>query len=195
MNRREFLRAAATSAAVAAFPAALGAQGQQGQTMGAANVPMDEGGHRPVSLPPKGSGPSMSDAERDALEHRIHCMCGCTLDVYTCRTTDFSCQVSPAMHRDVMALVAGGYDAQEIIDAFVQVYGERVLMEPRKTGFNLTGYVTPFAALAGGAALVLTLIRRWRRPAAEPSSVTPLPVEASPDELARIDALVRRDDP
>ena len=29
------------------------------------------------------------------------------------------------MHRDVIALVEGGYSAQEIIDAFVETYGER----------------------------------------------------------------------
>ena len=37
------------------------------------------------------------------------------------------------------ALVQGGYSAQEIIDAFVDTYGERVLMAPRKSGFNLVG--------------------------------------------------------
>ena len=90
-------------------------------------------------------------AERDAVEHRMRCQCGCTLDVYTCRTTDFSCQVSPSMHRDVMGLVAGGYTAQEILDAFVGVYGERVLMAPPAAGFNLVGWVAPFAVLGGGA--------------------------------------------
>ena len=37
----------------------------------------------------------MNQAKRDELEHQIHCQCGCNLDVYTCRTTDFSCEVSP----------------------------------------------------------------------------------------------------
>jgi cytochrome c-type biogenesis protein CcmH len=191
MDRRQFLGALATSAATAALPPAL--FGQQQQNTGTANVPMNDGAYQSVRLPPKSSQPSMTDAERDALEHRLHCMCGCTLDVYTCRTTDFSCSVSPAMHRDVMALVAGGYSAQEIIDAFVGQYGQRVLMEPKKEGFNLAGYITPFVALAGGAALVVALLRRWHRPA-DPASVTPLPMEASPEELAKIDDLMRRDD-
>ena len=43
------------------------------------------------------------------------------------------------MHRDVVALVNGGYTAQEIIDAFVGVYGERVRMAPKKSGFNAAG--------------------------------------------------------
>src|SRR4051812_48717681 len=71
---------------------------------------MDQSAAKSVVRPPKsGAAPSMTDTARDELEHHIRCQCGCTLDVFTCRTTDFSCQVSPAMHRDVMALVKGGY--------------------------------------------------------------------------------------
>jgi cytochrome c-type biogenesis protein CcmH len=95
------------------------------------------------------------------------------------------------MHRDVMALVAGGYSAQEIIDAFVGTYGEKVLMAPTKEGFNLAAYVAPFAALGAGAVIVSALIRRWgRAPAAAPA--TPA-IDATPDELRRLDAAVRDD--
>lgn len=191
MKRREFLRVAAAGVASAALPGVLGAQ--QVNT-GAANVPMNEAKYKPVRLPPKSSTPSMSTEALDELEHHIHCMCGCNLDVFTCRTTDFTCPVSPAMHRDVMALVNGGHSAQEIIDAFVGVYGERVLMEPKKEGFNLTGYITPFAALGGGAALIIALIRRWHRPQSESAAVTNLPVEGTPEEMARLNELLRKDD-
>ncbi|HEU4586182.1 MAG TPA: cytochrome c-type biogenesis protein [Gemmatimonadaceae bacterium] len=191
MKRREFLRVAAAGVASAALPGVLGAQ--QANT-GAANVPMNEQKYKPVRLPAKSSTPSMSTDAMDELEHHIHCMCGCNLDIFTCRTTDFTCPVSPAMHRDVMALVNGGHSAQEIIDAFVDVYGERVLMEPKKTGFNLTGYITPFAALGGGAALIVALLRRWHRPQAEPAAVTKLPVEGTSEEMERLNELLHRDD-
>ncbi|HEY9516821.1 MAG TPA: cytochrome c-type biogenesis protein CcmH [Gemmatimonadaceae bacterium] len=191
MKRREFLGVLAAGATAAVLPGAVGAQEVN---TGASNVPMDGQEYQPVRLPPKSSEPSMTNDERDELEHHIHCMCGCNLDVYTCRTTDFTCPVSPAMHRDVMALVAGGHSAREIIAAFVGSYGEQVLMEPKKTGFNIAGYVTPFAALAGGAALVFTLLRRWHRPATASDSVTPIPLEASPEEIAKLESLVRKDD-
>ena len=189
VTRRQFLHAVAAGAGAAVVPA-LWAQGASTGFSG-----MNEGAHRPVRLPPKGTAPSMTNAERDALEHRMRCQCSCTLDVYTCRTTDFSCTVSPAMHRDVMALVTGGYSAQEILDAFVGVYGEKVLMAPKKVGFNWAAYVVPFAALGSGAALVAALIRKWGRAAPEPVTVTPLPVDATPEELARINAAVRHDAP
>jgi cytochrome c-type biogenesis protein CcmH len=191
VKRREFLRVVAAGAASAALPGVLDAQ--QANT-GAANVPMNEQKYKPVRLPAKSSTPSMSTEARDELEHHIHCMCGCNLDIFTCRTTDFTCSVSPAMHRDVMELVSGGHSAQEIIDAFVDVYGERVLMEPKKSGFNLTGYITPFAALGGGAALIVALLRRWHRPQGEPAAVTKLPVEGTPEEMERLNELLHRDD-
>ena len=117
---------------------------------------------KPVRLPPKPNAtPQLNTAQRDALEHQLHCQCGgCTLDVFTCRTTDFSCQVSPAMHRDVMALVEGGYSAQEIIDAFVGTYGQRVLMAPPRSGFNILAWVSPGIAVLVAGAFILAFLRR-----------------------------------
>lgn len=191
VSRRAFLQLVSGGSASLALTATLGAQ--QANT-GTANVPMDEARYLPVRLPPRSSQPSMNTLQRDALERRIHCQCGCNLDVFTCRTTDFSCQVSPAMHKDVMALVAGGYSAQEIIDAFTKVYGPRVLMEPPRRGFNLAGYFTPSVVLLAGIALVIVLIRRWHRPPELDAGVRQLPVDASPDELDRLQRLVKRDD-
>ena len=97
------------------------------------------------------------------VEEKLRCTCGCNLDVYTCRTTDFTCQVSPAMHRQVISLVEEDKTAQEILDAFVAEYGEMVLMAPRKQGFNIVGYVLPGIAitLVGGTMLWI-LTRRTR---------------------------------
>ena len=157
---------------------------------------MDPTAARSVRLAPKpGAPPSMTQDERDALEHQIRCQCGCTLDVFTCRTTDFSCQVSPAMHRDVLALVQGGHNAQEILDAFVDVYGERALMAPRKVGFNIVGYILPGSVIAAGAVLLAVMLRHWKKSATRESGVVRQPVTLSgtPDELARLQAAIRDD--
>ena len=162
---------------------------------------MDQLASRPVRRPPKpGATASMTADERDALEHRIRCQCGCTLDVYTCRTTDFSCAVSPAMHSDVISLVQGGYDSNEILEAFVSVYGERALMVPTAEGFNLIGWTAPFAAVVAGAVAIAVLLRKWRRESRTPSA--PVSVARPPrasdgatdDELARLEAAVRDDE-
>ena len=199
MKRRDFLvRLAAGGVAVFAAGelSAQEAAPPQGATSNLFDMNQDAA--RRVVRPAKpGATPSMTNDQRDTLEHQIRCQCGCTLDVYTCRTTDFSCQVSPAMHRDVMALVEGGYSAPEIIDAFVDTYGERVLMAPKKEGFNWAGYIVPFAALGGGAVAVAAVLKGMQRRSAQVAAARVVPVTqgaASADELAQLEAAIRRDD-
>jgi cytochrome c-type biogenesis protein CcmH len=204
MNRRAFVVAGAAGAAAFArtlSPATLGAQRQQSNF-----APMDDGSYRVVRLPPRpDASPLLDNDARDALEHRIHCMCGCSLDVYTCRTTDFSCTISPAMHRDVQEMVANGYDADEILAAFENVYGERVRMAPKREGFNWLGYLMPFIALVIGAFVVTLMLRRWSRAAAVAAasetagnsgmvSEQARQLEGTPEELARVHAALRADD-
>jgi cytochrome c-type biogenesis protein CcmH len=196
MSRRQFVLAIpAIGLGAAAFPGKIRAAQAVVQTF---NGPMADANevYRTVTLPAKaGAVASMTDAQRDDLEHQIHCQCGCNLDVFTCRTTDFACSVSPAMHADVMGLVSGGYSAQEILAAFRAVYGEKVLMAPVRSGFNLVGYTMPFVALGAGAVIVAALLRRWKSaaPAGASGDVAPRHVDATESELAAIDAAVKRD--
>jgi cytochrome c-type biogenesis protein CcmH len=191
MRRREFLARAAATVAAVAITDRLGAQQSQ---QGAANVPMDQAAARSVRRPPKPSArPSLTDRERDdQVERNLRCQCGCTLDVYTCRTTDFACQVSPAMHADIKSLVEGGYTAQEILDSFVDVYGERALMAPKAEGFNLVGYFAPFIALGAGAIAVAAVLRNWKGKK-QPVAVGVPALAATPEELDRLDAAIRDD--
>jgi cytochrome c-type biogenesis protein CcmH len=129
---------------------------------------MDPSAYKPVARPAKpGARPQLTAQQRDALEHTLKCQCPCTLDVFTCRTTDFSCGVSPAMHQDVMRLVDGGHSADDIIAAFTQVYGERVLHGAEEVGLQprpATRCRSP--ALGGGACWSSRLMRRWSQRAA-----------------------------
>ena len=130
-----------------------------------------------------------NDAELQAIEQRLACSCGCTLDMFTCRTTDFSCTYSPALHREVVALRDEGKTAREIIDAFVAKYGEKALMAPKPQGFNLWGYLLPGAAItAAGIALVSVLRRREAVAAASAGSDSPpaSEVSASAEEMERL---------
>jgi cytochrome c-type biogenesis protein CcmH len=212
-SRREFLRRAAGSVAGSATllvssnaraqqPGARGMTHDSSMVKDSTNLfAMDQSAALPVRLPPKPNAkPVMTDKERDALEHRIHCQCGCTLDVYTCRTTDFSCRVSPSMHRDVSELVRGGYDAQEIIDAFVNVYGERALMAPKTSGFQLLAWIVPGTTVLIAGIGIAMLIKRWgarakTRAATSAAFVAePVGTDATSDELARLEAAVRGED-
>ncbi len=127
-----------------------------------------------------------NDAAIQAIEKQLHCTCGCNLDVYTCRTTDFTCTVSPAMHQHVVGLAERGMTGQQIIDQFVREHGVAILMAPPKHGFNLAGYFVP-SVLIVVAGLVLTLVlRRWARTAA-PERVPARPAPAgTSEELERL---------
>lgn len=128
------------------------------------------------------------NAEIQAIEQRLACSCGCTLDVFTCRTTDFTCTYSPELHREVLALRDGGKTAQEILDTFVAKYGEKALMAPKPRGFNLAGYFLPGTLIASaGAALVLYINRRRAVASVSGPAVESMrTVHASPEELERL---------
>lgn len=83
-----------------------------------------------------------------AIERRLRCTCGCTLDMYTCRTTDFTCTYSPALHKEVVAMIEAGKTPEEIIAFYVERDGEAVLMAPPAEGFNIAGYLVPGLVIA-----------------------------------------------
>jgi cytochrome c-type biogenesis protein CcmH len=136
--------------------------------------------------------PRENDTDIQVIEQRLACNCGCTLDVFTCRTTDFSCTYSPKLHREVLALRDEGKTAQQILDAFVSKYGEKALMAPKPRGvLNLTGYLLPGTLITlAGAGLLLFIGKRKAAvamaAAAPPSPTFSATATASADELERL---------
>ena len=135
-----------------------------------------------------------NDATVKAAELKLACPCPCTLDVFTCRTTDFTCSYSPERHKEVVALVEQGKDVQQVLDAMVDKYGEEALMAPIPQGFNLVGYVLPASVVLGlGAVLVAVLALRQRGADARPAPVPAAPDRptVSDDEVARLERELR----
>ncbi|HSE27036.1 MAG TPA: cytochrome c-type biogenesis protein CcmH [Gemmatimonadales bacterium] len=198
LDRRRFLGLGA--AALAAFGTAAGAQqpmpgsGESGRLYDprAAGRPRD-----PV-------GESQNDPGIIAIEKQLKCTCGCNLDVYICRTTDFTCTYSPALHKEIVALKESGLTADEVIEAYLEKYGPEFRMAPKAEGFNLAGYLVPgIAVLAAGTMLALVLRRRAAVAAAEGAGRAPgagtigapgrtglgplaMPSDATPEEAERL---------
>lgn len=63
----------------------------------------------------------------------------------------------------IRGLIAEGKTEQQIKDALVAEYDERVLALPREKGFNLAVYLVPIAVLAAALALLAVALPRWRR--------------------------------
>jgi len=124
------------------------------------------------------------------VEHKLKCTCGCNLDIFTCRTTDFTCTYSPALHQEILGLYKEGKTPEQIIAAFVEKYGEQTLMAPEPQGFNLAGYLVPgLLVLLAGGILSVVLLRRHRMAqlagaaATAPASTTPA---VSSEEMERL---------
>jgi cytochrome c-type biogenesis protein CcmH/NrfF len=128
-----------------------------GDSLGRLEVP-EAAGRAMQAVTARDNSPLVKD-----IEEKIRCTCGCNLSVYTCRTTDFSCTTSPAMHRLVLARLDSGMTPAEVLASFERQYGEMIFMEPPKRGFNWAAYVMPFIGLGIGIGLVVGVVRRWAR--------------------------------
>ena len=89
-----------------------------------------------------------------------------------CWSQQVSVHSSPAsdeIKTNIRKMLADGKTQQQILDAYVAEYGDRILAEPPARGFSAALYVLPWIFLAGSVGLVVVVIRRLRvRPARHP---------------------------
>ena len=164
--------------------ASLAAQTPRADARG--RLPDPEAAGRPADV--------VTERDNEALvkeiEHKIRCTCGCNLDVFTCRTTDFTYTTSPAMHRMVMARLDSAKTQEQILASFQAQYGEMIFMAPPKHGFNWAAYLMPYLGLAIGLGLLGTVARRLFRATPKPDAGAPAPSvapdAASPEELEQL---------
>lgn len=78
--------------------------------------------------------------------------------------------IAAEMKDEIRRRLAAGESADAILAAFVARFGPRVLAEPPARGLDLFVYLLPVLALLGGAALVVTFLRRQVRAAAAPAA-------------------------
>ena len=159
LERRRFLAAVAAGATgvFAAGPAS--AQDAQGADSASGRL-FDP---RAAGRPRDRAGEAENDPTIVAIEKQLKCTCGCNLDIFTCRTTDFSCTYSPALHKELVALRDEGRSPEQVIDAYLAEHGEEFRMAPKPRGFNLAGYLVPgILVLLAAVALALVLRSRAR---------------------------------
>ena len=92
------------------------------------------------------------------VEGSIMCMCKdkCGKVLANC-----SCMTSDTYRRQISTMIRAGKTKREIIDNFVERFGERVLAAPTKTGFNLAAWVTPFLALFIAGIVLKRIAQSW----------------------------------
>ena len=129
--------------------------------------------------------------EREAKQIEALLMAPC------CWAQQVSVHQSPAadeIRQNIRRMLADGKTRQQILDAYVAEYGDRILAEPPARGFSRLFHVGPWIFLVASLGLVIIVIRRLRAPAAAP--VREERAGAAPDleESERIDEALRNMD-
>jgi cytochrome c-type biogenesis protein CcmH len=90
------------------------------------------------------------------------------------------------MRTEIRTMLDQGKTKDDILNFYVGKYGDNVLSAPKAEGFNLSAYITPFAAILASAVVIALIVRRWvLQTQAAPPPLIPVPTAApaSADEL------------
>lgn len=115
-------------------------------------------------------------------EHLL-CQCGCGSTVYGCN--HYGCSEAAELRKAVRDSLAVADSPEAALKMVGDKYGQKVLAEPPTTGFNLTAWIMPFAALLGGLLVVAGVLKGWKARHAEHAATAPA---VDPALLARYQA-------
>jgi cytochrome c-type biogenesis protein CcmH len=98
---------------------------------------------------------------------------------------DSQSELAEQMRQVVRAKLAAGESREQILAYFVDRYGEEILIDPPKRGFNLFIWVVPPLLLIGFGVVLWRSVRRWRARGAEAPVVSPVESGAYAERLRR----------
>ncbi len=129
------------------------------------------------------AGAGDDDARFDKLGHQMMCVCGCSQVLLECNHV--GCEYSERMRGELTAALQRGDSDSAILESFVQKYGPTVLAAPTTTGFNRIAWIMPFVVLTLGIAVVIVVVRLWKRRTRPVAAGVPGVAPAQLDELRR----------
>jgi cytochrome c-type biogenesis protein CcmH len=96
------------------------------------------------------------EARARRLERRIACPV-CTGE----SVAESNAPESRAIRADIRDRIGAGQDDAEIVQAYVDLYGERVRLNPEGEGLGLLAWGIPVVAVVAGGATLALAVRRW----------------------------------
>jgi len=123
---------------------------------------------------------SLTASAHKTLDQRVQEV-GSQLKCPVCQSesvADSASLIAQQMRASIRAQLQAGKSEQEIIQYFVNSYGEGIVWSPPWQGFTLLAWLIPIALLLGGVGLLFFTLREWRAFA---------PATVSADEKADID--------
>ena len=126
-----------------------------------------------VTAPARAQQPARHADEEQvhAIARQLRCVVCQNLSV-----ADSPSEMANQMRAVIRERLATGQQPDEVVEYFVEKYGEWILLEPRRRGFTALVWVIPPLAVLVGLAIVALLLVRWtrRRPlAAVPTRLDP----------------------
>ncbi len=125
--------------------------------------------------PARANSATVSDISKELV-----CQCGCTMVLSNC--THAECGSREAMTALIGQKLAQGQSEKEIIQSFVDQYGEQVLAAPPKRGFNLVAWVLPFVAILGGGGVIYIALKKWVWQGRQPPTIAAAEAEEGDEE-------------
>lgn len=139
----------------------------------------------PGSASAQGSDPTDDDV--NAVAKQLYCPVCENIPLDACGTQ--ACEQWRGIIRDRLA---EGWTEDQIKDYFVAQYGDRVLAEPPRQGFNWIVYIVPMVIFVGGGYLFYRGIKMWRATGQDRSirreeKIDPQPAGISNSDLKRVE--------
>jgi cytochrome c-type biogenesis protein CcmH/NrfF len=100
------------------------------------------------------------------------------------------CATREEMKAAIQKEIAAGKDETAILQDLAIRYGVQVLASPPAKGFDLTVWILPGIGLLAGLALVVVIVRRWRKPVAVSAPLASRP--ADPKVIAAVEEEIRK---
>ena len=130
----------------------------------------------------RAQGTYPTDDDVNAVAKKLYCpVCPNTpLDV--CET-----QACADWRQQIREQLADGWTEDQVMDYFVEQYGERVLAEPERSGFTSLVWILPMVALALGLIVAVQALRSWRVGQQQIETAVPPPPAIDPETKAKIE--------
>ena len=123
---------------------------------------------------------NVDDARVYEVGSQLRCVVCLNLSV-----ADSPSEMANQMRGVVRDRLAAGDSPEQVIQYFVDKYGEWILLKPRRQGFNWLVWLAPAIAVTVGLAVVVFVVRRWTR--AGRRAPAPVAVDAAMRERIRLE--------
>jgi cytochrome c-type biogenesis protein CcmH len=132
---------------------------------------------------------TISDDEVNAIAKQLYCPVCENIPLDVCGT-----QACAQWRELIRGKLAAGWGEDEIKEYFVLQYGDRVLAEPPRRGFNWLVYLVPPVAFLAGVYILYRGIKSWRQNSFLDASPDESPEVAADDYITRLEEELRRSD-